>query len=82
MLDTGYDKQAAFFDDENRKPRLKDWRDYVEKDNKIPIDHDGHGTHVLSLLMRMAPAADIFVARIAKNTESLGGAVENVAKVC
>ncbi|KAF7552213.1 hypothetical protein G7Z17_g4462 [Cylindrodendrum hubeiense] len=79
VLDTGYDPDAIFFGRE-RKMRLKGWKDYVEKDQSIQLDEDGHGTHVLSVLMKVAPAADIYVARIARNSPDLRNATENVAE--
>ncbi|KAI9766109.1 MAG: hypothetical protein M1840_006816, partial [Geoglossum simile] len=79
ILDTGYDKEAVFFN-RHRNSRIKKWKDWVMNNSPDPQDQDGHGTHVLSLLMKIAPAADIFVARIAKETEDLQSASDNVAK--
>lgn len=80
ILDTGYDAKSQFFDAPARKNRLGKWRDFV--DNQMqPCDCDGHGTHVLSLVMKIAPAADICVARIAKNSEDLRNRASEVAKV-
>ncbi|KAI3325795.1 hypothetical protein HD806DRAFT_491247 [Xylariaceae sp. AK1471] len=78
VLDTGYDPGAIFFD-RDRRSRLKDWKDYVERDRTIK-DEDGHGTHVLSVLMQVAPAADIYVARIARGTPDLLTSSANVAE--
>lgn len=80
VLDTGYDPDAIFFSRE-RKKRLRHWKDYVEKDQLHAKDEDGHGTHVLSVLMKVAPAADVFVARVARDSADLQNATENVAKV-
>jgi hypothetical protein len=44
-------------------------------------DEDGHGTRVLSVLMRVAPAADVYVARIAKDARNLAACAENIAEV-
>lgn len=79
VLDTGYDPQAIFFD-RDRTPRIKGWKDCVERD-QIHKDDDGHGTHVLSVLMQVAPAADIYVARIARSTSDLPNSSANVAEV-
>ncbi|KAI1827031.1 peptidase S8/S53 domain-containing protein [Xylaria intraflava] len=78
VLDTGYDKDAVFFN-RDRKRRLRGWRDYVE-DQPYPMDEDGHGTHVLSVLMKVAPAADIFVARVTRDTPDLQHATANIAR--
>ncbi|KAI0401131.1 hypothetical protein F4802DRAFT_619154 [Xylaria palmicola] len=79
ILDTGYDPDAVFFD-RNRKRHLQGWKDYVEKDQQLPKDEDGHGTHVLSVLMKVAPAADVFVARVTRDTPDLQNATRNIAQ--
>lgn len=80
VLDTGYDPGAIFFNRDRRR-RLKVWKDFVELGQGTPKDEEGHGTHVLSVLMQVAPAADIFVARVAKDTSELQHATETIAKV-
>lgn len=80
ILDTGYDAKSPFFSVGPREKRLVEWKDFVDGQGE-PIDCDGHGTHVLSLAMKIAPAADICVARIAKNTEDLQNAATNIEKV-
>ncbi|KAH6888447.1 hypothetical protein B0T10DRAFT_488196 [Thelonectria olida] len=85
VLDTGFDPSTDFFT-RQRKRRLKGWKDYVEgqpsakqDDLSLAKDEDGHGTHVLSVLMKVAPAAEIFVARVARDESDLGNATGNVA---
>jgi hypothetical protein len=56
------------------------WK-YFAKDRPEPVDCDGHGTLVVSLAMKIAPAADICVARVATNSADLGKASHNIAKV-
>lgn len=80
VLDTGYDAKSRFFSTPSRKNRLVKWRDFVSGESE-PVDCDGHGTHVLSLAMKVAPAADVCVARIAKNTEDLQNAATNIEQV-
>lgn len=82
VLDTGYDNEAIFFQNRSRKHRLKpdNWLDCLAV-SKTPVDTDGHGSYVVSLAMKMAPAAEIYVARVAENTTDLEGASENIAKV-
>lgn len=63
-----------------RSSRIKDWKDWVDKSDSFE-DCNGHGTHAVALAMKTAPAAEIFVARVAKNREDLQGASENIAKV-
>ncbi|KAJ4990181.1 putative subtilisin [Stagonosporopsis vannaccii] len=73
VIDTGYDPTASFLRNP-QKNRLSPnyvpghvkyhWKDFWGK-SPGPLDTDGHGTSMLSLLMRIAPFADICVARIA-----------------
>lgn len=44
-------------------------------------DSDGHGTHIVTLLMELAPSASIYVARVAQNQKNLGSAAKSVAEV-
>ncbi|KAL7962975.1 peptidase S8/S53 domain-containing protein [Trichoderma compactum] len=64
VLDTGYDPDA---------------KDFVEENQPKAKDENGHGTHILSVLMKVAPAADVFMARIARDTQDLPNATENIA---
>jgi hypothetical protein len=81
ILDTGYDDQTIFFENAQRRRRVKGWRDWAEK-SETPVDENGHGTHTLALLMKVAPMADLYVARIAKDRTSLKSAVNSVSEVC
>lgn len=80
ILDTGYDDDAVFFHHPYRCSRMKGWKDWVDS-SITPQDCNGHGTHVVSLVMKVAPNADIFVARVAKDTEGLQHASENISEV-
>ena len=80
ILDTGYDRNAEFFNNASRKNRMRDWKDWVNGSSS-PEDDDSHGTHVVSLIMKTAPAADIYVARVAKNAADLRNASKNVGEV-
>jgi subtilisin family serine protease len=80
VLDTGCDREAVFFHSPARSSRIKCWKDWVD-DSADFEDCDGHGTHAVALTMKMAPAADIFIARVAKDREKLEGASDAVAKV-
>ncbi len=40
------------------------WKDFWQSDLE-PQDNDGHGTSMLSIIHRIAPFADVCVARIA-----------------
>jgi hypothetical protein len=63
-----------------RSSRIKGWKDWVDYSADCE-DCDGHGTYTVALAMKMAPAADIFIARVAKDREKLEGASDAVAKV-
>ncbi|KAL6822099.1 hypothetical protein J3E69DRAFT_382661 [Trichoderma sp. SZMC 28015] len=77
VLDTGYDCESAFFHPRIRQRHLKGWKDLVAS-SKDPLDENGHGTHTVSLIMKVAPLADIYVARVAKDPASLGDSVQHV----
>lgn len=84
-MDTGYDRETIFFDNVDRKSRIKGWKDLVDNLSDDTRDQDGHGTHSLSLVMKVAPAADLYVARVARDEKDLKkdlqSASDNVAKV-
>jgi len=80
ILDTGYDPDAVFFQPPSRRSRLVQWKDWVD-DARQPEDCHGHGTHLVSLIMQMAPEADICVARVSKDQKGLARASESVAEV-
>jgi hypothetical protein len=51
-------------------------------DVREPMDSDGHGTRIVSLLLRIAPKARIHVSRVAKDVLGLQSAEEAIARVC
>ncbi|KAJ5443340.1 subtilisin-like protein [Penicillium cf. griseofulvum] len=79
ILDTGCDDNAPFFFSPDVEGRLKDWKDWVDGSDQ-PEDCHGHGTHLVSLVLKCAPEADIYVARVAKSPDQLLDSSENVAK--
>lgn len=81
VLDTGYDPTTPFFSDRSRKRRIQRWKDMAAGDSESAVDEDGHGTHVLSILMKVIPVADFYVARVAPRRGDLVNSTENVAKV-
>ncbi|KAF4448159.1 hypothetical protein F53441_8394 [Fusarium austroafricanum] len=79
VLDTGYDPDVVMFQNPHHKRRLRDWKDFAAGSGARQ-DEDGHGTHVLSLIMKVAPAADIYVARVAKDTTELESSARNISE--
>ncbi|GLA16157.1 hypothetical protein AnigIFM62618_002726 [Aspergillus niger] len=79
ILDTGYDDNAPFFFSPDVMERLKGWKDWADGSIQ-PEDCHGHGTHLVSLVLKCAPDADIYVARIAKRPQQLLSASEKVAE--
>jgi hypothetical protein len=81
ILDTGYCPQSRFFSNKARSNRIQGWHDFVTGSEEHS-DSCGHGTHVLSCAMKVAPSADFYVARVAMDAEQFGNASANVAEVC
>ncbi|KAL8364562.1 hypothetical protein RB595_003717 [Gaeumannomyces hyphopodioides] len=81
ILDTGCDVNAdCIVNLSDGEARLEGhWRDWVAASTS-PIDDDPkrHGTSVVSLLLRVARHAEIFVGRIARNQAGLNGATDNI----
>jgi hypothetical protein len=79
IIDTGFDSEGRRIDGK-LKPRLNmlptssprdyNWKDYWQSE-PVPQDKSGHGTAMLSIIHRVAPFADICVARIAKEDDDL-----------
>lgn len=80
VLDSGCDNNAPFFLHPENGPRLREWKDWVDGSDQWQDCH-GHGTHLVSLIMKIAPEADLFVARITKSPDQLSDAAGTVAKV-
>ncbi|KAI1175958.1 peptidase S8/S53 domain-containing protein [Nemania sp. FL0916] len=86
VLDTGFDPEsprALWFrakSEQIRRIPNAHWYDFVGA-AKQPIDEDeqGHGTAVVSILLRVAQHASVFVGRIAKSSQDLHLAGGNVA---
>ncbi|KAK8099657.1 subtilisin-like protein [Apiospora kogelbergensis] len=73
VLDSGYDEDSSFFLPLVRSRRVEGWKDFAG-DSACPIDENGHGTHTVALVMKMAPTAEIYVARIARDRDSMSKA--------
>lgn len=82
VIDTGYAKSSAFFrrhqnqvrfriEDHGKSSPQYHYKDFWESKKDEPCDDDGHGTEMLSMIMKVAPFADLCVARIASTSEDL-----------
>ncbi|KAK4449812.1 peptidase S8/S53 domain-containing protein, partial [Podospora aff. communis PSN243] len=78
VLDTGVDMRNAVFSDREVRRRIKARVDFLDPEG-FGLDTCGHGTHCVSLVNRVAPAADIYVGRVACDFDS-GVDEEVVAK--
>lgn len=79
VLDTGCHCDAPFFLSPENQPHLKDWKDWVDHTDDFQDSH-GHGTQMISVIMKIAPRAHIYVARVAKSPRDLTTATENVTQ--
>ncbi|KAF5662958.1 peptidase S8 subtilisin kexin sedolisin [Fusarium heterosporum] len=79
ILDTGYDPEAVFFRVPDRQQQMKGWKDCAG-DSEVPIDENGHGTHTISLAMKVAPLADFYVARVARDRSKLRQSCKNITE--
>lgn len=68
ILDSGFTPlNPLLADAQQANPRIKGWRSFVHgTDPNDMLDEIGHGTHALGILLKVAPSADIYVARIAR----------------
>ena len=84
ILDSGLDPANPFLieDQQLANPRIKEVRSFIHGAGPHEIrDEIGHGTHALGLLLKVAPCAEIYVARIARR-ETLGpNTYDDIAKV-
>lgn len=81
ILDTGCQRDLAFFQNPQRSERLKGWKDFTSAGSEIEIDTFGHGTFMARLLIHVAPIVDVYLIRIAENAEDLENNQENIARV-
>ena len=67
ILDTGIDRTHPQIEAQWNK-RIKDAKSWLDEEGG-DRDSCGHGTHGASLLMKVAPEAHIYVARVIKDGE-------------
>lgn len=83
VLDTGIDITESCIKGALRQQRVKFVKSFVPGDSSASDDF-GHGTHVASLLLKVAPRAKVFVLKIAKTekilcTKSIAEAIDHAA---
>jgi hypothetical protein len=78
VLDTGVDPMDVMI--KAAKSRIIDKRSWVGSPDSCD-DTYGHGTHVARLLLSMAPAAQIFVAKITDNKHVHPSEMSNIGEV-
>lgn len=80
ILDTGIDLTHPLFQKHLSDGQFPDSRDFVENRQNI-IDTCGHGTHTAHLLLKTAPNASIYVARVFRTTKAEKNTASLVANV-
>ncbi|KAI0198197.1 hypothetical protein F4808DRAFT_436847 [Astrocystis sublimbata] len=80
ILDTGVDPTDKMIKGALRSSRIRDCRAFV---GSRPTDHSdaySHGTHVARLILKMAPSAEIFIAKICEGKHLDGDRLSSIAK--
>jgi len=83
ILDSGLDPENPFLieDQQLTNRRIKEARSFVNGTEPHDIrDEIGHGTHALGLLLKVAPCAEIYVARIARQETLDPHTYDDIAK--
>ncbi|KAL2863360.1 peptidase S8/S53 domain-containing protein [Aspergillus lucknowensis] len=83
ILDSGLDPENPFLveDQQRANPQIKEARSFVYGTEPKDIrDEIGHGTHALGLLLKVAPGAEIYVARIARRETLDPNTYDDIAK--
>ncbi|KAK4236094.1 peptidase S8/S53 domain-containing protein [Achaetomium macrosporum] len=71
ILDTGIDMKNMAFKDDGVRQRIKKRFDFCDPSGKGNArDQCGHGTHCVALINRIAPAADLYIGRVALDFDS------------
>lgn len=62
--------------------RIRESRSFVPGRHTSDTDVDRHGTCVASLILRVAPEAELYVAKVAEDSKTLGSsAASHIAEV-
>lgn len=79
VLDSGVDMSDPLV--KGAAKRIKEKRNWTDDDPENWTDTYGHGTHVARLLIRVAPAAEIYIARVSTAKEIRPEKTGLIAKV-
>lgn len=59
--------------EEKQSERIKEQRNFCDDRNDADVtDIDGHGTHVAGIILRLAPRAELYIARVCQGNKSYG----------
>lgn len=84
ILDSGLDHRNPFLfmDRQQSNPQIKEARSFVHGTQTHETqDEIGHGTHALGLLLKVAPSAEIYVAKVARRETLDPNAFNDITKV-
>jgi hypothetical protein len=81
ILDTGVDLRDPSIEEYMRQKRIVDHKGFAG-DPKDVQDNNGHGTHVAKILIKNAPVADFYIAKVSNNTKVPATQLAQVAEVC
>ena len=83
VLDSGVDDTDPTIRPAIKFGRINTWRSksFVGRPDEWRQDTYGHGTHVTQLLLKTAPAAEIYVGKICTGKTSNYGFMPGIAKV-
>lgn len=80
ILDSGFDRDNPFLFTEEK--RIKGVQNFIDDVRSQDVqDEAGHGTHALGLLLKVAPCAEIYVAKIAERDVEGPSVYDGIAKV-
>ncbi|KAJ4322666.1 hypothetical protein N0V84_004691 [Fusarium piperis] len=86
ILDTGYDASLPFFSQAARAKCIRGWRDFVQDgqasdtDDTTRRDDYGHGSLMARLAMESAPLANLYIARVVRDTKGLSLGSKSIAE--
>lgn len=83
ILDSGFDPQHPLLvgDHLQLDPRIKGVHSFAKGTQSQDMqDRIGHGTHALGLLLKVAPCAEVYIAKVASNETMDRDSYDSIAK--